>query len=44
MEFLLATQEGLTFIKVDPTYQDYDIEILDRYFKGNSIWRIANVS
>lgn len=44
MQVVLATQDGLVFLKIDPSYQDYEIEILDRFFKGRSIWRIANVS
>lgn len=42
-EYFVGGASGLTIIEVDPTYHDYDIEIIDRLFKNRGILRLAKV-
>lgn len=43
-EFLLGGSSGLTFIYVDPSYFDYDIEIIDILFKNRGITRLVKIN
>jgi hypothetical protein len=40
-EYAVAGSEGLCFLQIDATYQDYDISLLDRFFKGQALWRLS---
>ena len=43
-EYIIVGNEGMCYIKTDNRYQDPQIEINDRYFKGRCITRIAKLS